>query len=219
MATITADAGKHVQFRPGSDLGGFPGGDEGRGCVILLDGGFDGVFLVIVLNFSILNGRRPVVQNSQTRCAEGLAFAALLKRTDGGTQAWTAEYVREGVLNSDPDIAHIRIGDNAGVVHGKGGRLRGSTGLPQCSEAQESRLGDGDEARLDEDLLYRPVEFFDNLLDHKQLFGCAFRNDQIVLIVERELAQKQVLDDFLNHGHGWCFIIDEALDLRGLCCG
>ena len=101
----------------------------------MLHGGFDRVFLVIVLNFAILDGGSPVVENGQTRCAEGLAFAALLKRTDGGTQAWTAEYVREGVLNSDPDIAHIRIGDNAGVVHGKGGRLCGPTGLPECAQA------------------------------------------------------------------------------------
>ena len=66
---IAADAGQDIQLRAGCDLGRFTAGVDRGGCVVLLHGGRDAVFLVIVLHFAVADGGRAVVEDGQARRA------------------------------------------------------------------------------------------------------------------------------------------------------
>ena len=57
--------------------------------------GRHGVLLVVVLNLAVADGRGPIVDDGQARGAQGLAFTALLQRTDGGVQIRATENIRE----------------------------------------------------------------------------------------------------------------------------
>src|SRR5437016_12610184 len=92
-----------MQDSPGRNLGWFAAGDPARDGIILADGRGDAVFLVIILNVAIADGRGTVVQDRQARGAQGLAFTALLKGTDRGTEVVGAKNACESVLDADAE--------------------------------------------------------------------------------------------------------------------
>ena len=103
---IAADAGEDVEFDAGGQFGGFALQDEGGGGAAFGDGGFDGVFLVVVLDLAVADGGGPVVDDGEPGGAEGLAFAALFEGAEGGAEGGTAEDVGEDFLEAEADARH-----------------------------------------------------------------------------------------------------------------
>jgi hypothetical protein len=213
---IAADAGEDVEFDAGGQFGGFTRGHKRGGGAAFGDGGFDGVFLVVVLDLAVADGGGAVIDHGEPGSAEGLAFAALFQGAEGGAEGGTAEDVGEGFLETEPDARNQAGGHQAGEIRGRprGGEL--PAGFPKDAELEEGGLGNGDEPGFDEDLLDWLIEFLDDLFDDLELLAGAAGDDEVAFIVDQERGtREQFLDGLLDRRGFGGAVVDEFVDLLG----
>ncbi|MFM1945519.1 MAG: hypothetical protein RI897_4501 [Verrucomicrobiota bacterium] len=95
---VVTDTGEDIEFDTGLEFGGAAGGDEGGGGVAFCEGGFDRIFLVVVLDFTVADSGGAVIEDGESGGAEGLAFAALFEGGESGAEGGTSQDIGECFL-------------------------------------------------------------------------------------------------------------------------
>lgn len=211
---VVTDTGEDVEFDAGLEFGGASCGDEGGGGVAFGEGSFDGIFLVVVLDFTVADSGGAVIEDGESGGAEGLAFAALFQGGESGAERGTAEDIGEGLLYAEAGSSDVIGGDEAGKVLGCSCDAELSSGFPDHAELHEGGLGDGDEAGFDEDLLDGAVEFLDEFFEDFELFAGGAGYDEVSFVVDVVFTGEEVGDGGFDGGDDGGFVIDEGIELH-----